>query len=817
MLPRRPEPAVQGPAVSLRARILWLVLAATLLPVLAMVLLLLQQRANTLADARGQLVARAEAIGHDLDDKVSGTAQLLFGLGRIPSLDDPDKDACSAFLAEVLREHPQYTGLLTIRPDGSLHCDSLRSGRTLDLRDRWYFQQALVSTGPVFEPVVGRLTGKGVVQIAYPVRDASGVLRFVMLASFDLAAYGAAVSAALPYPDMGFEVWNADGQVMFQIPQSDTPGAPAAAGPLREFVLGGPAGRVAALDVGGQRRIWTVAEMPRAGGTGLRLVLNVPESSLHAGVDRRFKQALGWVLAMAVLIFLGAALLAEFALRRQAIRMMSAISRLDAGDFAKPIGAPYPRGELGEVMGALDRLAGSLEAQRVEITRYNEALERQANVDALTGLANRNLLTDRLEQALIFARRANRVAAVLVLDLDRFKTVNDSLGHTQGDVLLRETARRLLACVREGDTVARLGGDEFVVVLSDMATVSDIVPLAHVLLARLAEPVQVEGQTVSSSASLGISAFPRDGETADTLLRNADTAMYRAKEQGGNSMAFFTPEMNLMVTRRLQTEAGLRRALERDELRVHFQPIVDVATGRITSAEALVRWEDPERGMVLPAEFIPVAEETGLIVAIGNRVLHEACRQARAWIDLGIEGVPVAVNLSARQFADLALDAAVEDALRAARCPASALQLEITESMVMHNAERALATMHRLNTLGVRLSMDDFGTGYSSLSYLKRFPVHKLKIDRSFVRDINIDANDEAIVDAILVLSKKLGVRTVAEGVETQAQLEFLRAQGCDEYQGYLFARPVAADAFIDLLLRQRDASPGRTPPTIAP
>ncbi|MBY0439653.1 MAG: EAL domain-containing protein [Burkholderiales bacterium] len=803
--------------MSLRARILWLALAATLLPVLAMVLLLLQQRAMTLADARGELVARAEAIGRELDDKVAGTGQLLFGLGRVPLLDGGDKHACSAFLADVLREHPQYTGLLTIRTDGRLHCDSLHSGRTLDLRDRQYFQQALVSTGPVMEGVVGRLTGKGLVQVAYPVRDASSSLRFVMLASFDLEAYGASVRAALPYPDMGFEVWTAAGQVLMQVPLTSRPGTLAASGALRDFVLGGPGGRVATLDVGGQRRIWTVAEMPRAGETGLRLVLSVPEHSLHAGIDRRFQQALGWLLAIAVVIFLGAAVLAEFALRRQAIRMMSAISRLDAGDYATPIGAPYPRGELGDVMGALDRLAGSLHTQRGEITRYNEALERQANVDALTGLANRNLLTDRLEQALIFARRANRVAAVLVLDLDRFKTVNDSLGHTQGDVLLRETARRLVACVRQGDTVARLGGDEFVVVLSDMAGVSDAVPIASVILERLAEPLEVEGQTVSSSASIGVSAFPRDGETADTLLRHADTAMYRAKEQGGNTMTFFTPEMNLMVTRRLQIEAGLRRALDHDELRVHFQPIVDVATGRIAAAEALVRWEDPERGMVGPAEFIPVAEETGLIVAIGNRVLHEACRQARAWIDLGIEGVPVAVNLSARQFADLSLDAAVEDALRSAGCPASALQLEITESMVMHNAERALATMHRLNTLGVRLSMDDFGTGYSSLSYLKRFPVHKLKIDRSFVRDINIDANDEAIVDAILVLSKKLGVRTVAEGVETPAQLEFLRAHGCDEYQGYLFARPCPADAFVDLLLRDRAPHPQRVPLRIAP
>ncbi len=797
--------------MSLRARILSLVLAASLLPVLAMVWLLLEQRAETIDQARKQLVVRADAVAKDLDDKIAGTTQLLFGLSRVPTVGSPDKAACSAFLADVLREHPQYSGLLTILPDGTLHCDSLRSGRVLNLSDREYFQRALLMNRPVVEPVFGRLTGVGVLQIALPVRDAEGALRFVLLASLNLDRFGRAVAPTLPYAHMGFQIWNGSGTVIAQQP-GGVPADPARAAPdaaVKQFVLAeGSAGTTRTLGTGRLARIWATATLPDTAHTGLHLVLSVAEADLHASVDQQFWRTLRWLLALSVLACCGAVVLAEFAIRRQAARLMAAISRIDAGNFGAPIGAPYPGGELGAMMAALDRLTGSLDAQRREITLTHEALERQANVDALTGLANRNLLTDRLAQALIHARRAQRVVTVLVIDLDRFKTVNDCLGHSCGDVLLKELGRRLESCVRPGDTVARLGGDEFVVVLTDMAAVADTVPVAQKILATLALPVQVGVQELTVTASVGISAYPRDGLTAEELLRHADIAMYRAKDQGGNALECFVPEMNRAVIARLKTEAGLRRALDQGDLRVHFQPIVDIATGRITSAEALVRWQDPERGLVPPGEFIPVAEETGLIVPIGQWVLREVCEQARAWRDRGLDPIPVNVNLSARQFIDPCLDAAVEGALRDAGCPASALQLEITESMVMQDADRALATMHRLNALGVQLVIDDFGTGYSSLSHLKRFPVCKLKIDRSFVRDIDVDPNDKAIVDAIVTLARKLGLHTVAEGVETEAQLELLRTLGCDEYQGFLFARPCPAEDFARLLPARRDAAP---------
>ncbi len=790
--------------MSLRARILLLALGASLLPLLAMLWLLLEIRASNSDRTRDQIIQRAEAIAAELDDRIAGTGQLLFGLGRVPLVSSEDRTACSAFLADVLMEHPQYTGILTIRPDGHLHCDSLNTGRELNLNDRQYFHQARNASGTVVEAATGRLTGKSVLQIAYPVRAAGNTLRYVLLASLDMDTYGRAVAAALPFSRMHFQVWNGDGSIVMDYPGPDS--TKLAVGPAeKSFMLGTSPDNTTVIGDNENARIWVKAVLPGSHNTGLRLALNVPEADLNERVDGQYRQALYWLAMAAALIFVVAAVLGEFAVRRQAARLMQAISRMDAGDYRSRIGAPYPRGELGQVMGALDRMAGSLEQQRVEIARNTEALEYQANTDPLTHLANRHLLTDRLEQTLVYARRAHRIAGVLMLDLDRFKTVNDSLGHRQGDQLLRAVADRLRECVREGDTVARLGGDEFVVVLSDMADVTDIVPVAQKILGALAEPMEIGRQLLSVHTSLGIAVYPRDGETADTLLQYADTAMYRAKADGGNAMAFFTPEMMRALTERLQLEAGLRRAIDMGELRVHFQPIIDAVSGRVTSAEALVRWQDPERGLVSPLEFIPVAEETGLIVPLGDWVLREACTQARAWQDLGLGSISVAVNLSVRQFASPTLDESVAKALHASGCPASLLHLEITESSIMDQLEQAMTTMYRLIALGLHLTIDDFGTGYSSLSQLKRLPVTTLKIDRTFVRDIQREVEDDVFVDAILTLARKLGLRTIAEGVETEEQLGFLALRGCNEYQGFLFSRPLEPEAMLRFL-RERNA-----------
>ncbi|MGB5080931.1 MAG: EAL domain-containing protein [Burkholderiales bacterium] len=441
-----------------------------------------------------------------------------------------------------------------------------------------------------------------------------------------------------------------------------------------------------------------------------------------------------------------------------------------------------------------------------------ERIRRLANYDELTGLANRNMFSQRLGHAIAQARRDDKPLAILFLDLDRFKNINDTLGHAAGDSVLREVAKRLGECLRESDTVGRLGGDEFVVLLEAIPQPMHSAVVAQKLLAAVARPFTFEGQEFHLTASIGISAYPADSSDMEILLRNADIAMYRAKEQGKNNYQFYSARMNVHTLERMALESGLRHALDRDEFVLHYQPKVDVGSRRITSAEALLRWRHPTRGLVPPMQFIPLAEETGLIVAIGEWVLRTACAQNKSWRAQGLPPLRIAVNLSARQFSHENLLEDVERVLNETGLDPAALELEITESMVMHDPERAAMLLGKLKTMGVGISIDDFGTGYSSLSYLKRFPIDSLKIDRSFVKDLPLDVEDAAITQAIIVMAHSLGLKVIAEGVETADQAGYLRTHGCDEAQGYYFGRPVPADEFTRLLLKAAGSREGRLP-----
>jgi diguanylate cyclase (GGDEF)-like protein/PAS domain S-box-containing protein len=436
-----------------------------------------------------------------------------------------------------------------------------------------------------------------------------------------------------------------------------------------------------------------------------------------------------------------------------------------------------------------------------------ERVRHLAHHDALTGLPNRVLLTDRITQALALAQRNDTRAAVMFLDLDRFKNVNDSLGHSAGDKLLQEVATRLKAAMRASDTVSRLGGDEFVILMPDAADQAAIAVAARKVLEAIGRPYQVDGHELTSTPSLGIAVYPADGQDVETLLRNADAAMYHAKESGRNNYQFFTQDMNARALERLSLERSLRRALQRDELRLHYQPQYDLGTGRIVGVEALIRWEHPVEGLVSPARFMPFAEETGLILPIGAWVLQKACCQNRDWQREGLPAVRMSVNISAVQFRQAGFAETVRQALADSGLDARYLELEVTESVIMHDADRVTATLGELKQMGLELAIDDFGTGYSSLNYLKRFPIDRLKIDQSFVRDIPSDGEDAAIISAIIGLTRNLGLRTIAEGVETHEQLEFLRGQGCDEVQGYLLSRPLAPLACAQLL-REGQAAP---------
>jgi diguanylate cyclase (GGDEF)-like protein/PAS domain S-box-containing protein len=425
-----------------------------------------------------------------------------------------------------------------------------------------------------------------------------------------------------------------------------------------------------------------------------------------------------------------------------------------------------------------------------------------AQHDSLTDLPNRILFSDRLTEAIAMAHRYRRKLAVLYMDVDRFKHINDSLGHDIGDRLLQSMAARLHACVRSSDTVSRQGGDEFVVLLSEVMHVQDAALIAEKILLTLRKPHRIDQHDLHLTVSIGIANYPDDGTEAEVLLKNADFAMYHAKENGRNNYQFFQPEMNVRAVERQSLENGLRHAMERQEFVLHYQPKMNLLTGAIIGVEALIRWRHPQRGLVPPAQFIPVAEECGFIVPIGRWVLREACRQARAWHNAGLMPIRLAINISAVELRDKDFVAGVRSILTETGLEAHYVELELTETCLLQDSKSTAAVLQALNDLGVGLALDDFGTGYSSLSYLKRFPIDTLKIDQSFVRNITTDADDASIVSAVISMGKSLHMQVVAEGVETQEQLAFLREQSCLYGQGYYFSQPVVAEEITQLLGR---------------
>ena len=462
--------------------------------------------------------------------------------------------------------------------------------------------------------------------------------------------------------------------------------------------------------------------------------------------------------------------------------------------------------EIGELADSMIRMARMAETRQ----QTEQALREMAHHDALTKLPNRVLFQIRLVEAMDNARRGDRMVALHLLDLDSFKDVNDTLGHRAGDMLLQQVSERLKGCLRKSDTVARLGGDEFAIIQTNLTDENDISALAQRLTGTLATAFEIDGESVYTSTSIGITVFPHDDCEVDKLLKNADLALYRAKREGGSSYQLYDPQMNAEIQSRKAIEQDLRLALERGELFIEYQPQVDITSGRIIGAEALSRWRHPERGMVPPDEFIPVAEQSGLISRLTEGVLRGACKQAKAWQDAGLPGLRVSVNLSPSDFKRKDVVPMVTKILEQSGLKPEWLELEITEGMVMSGAESVIAKLEELHALGVQLAIDDFGTGFSSMSYLKRFPVDRLKIDQTFVRDILDNKEDASITTVIINLAHSLGLKVVAEGVEDEAQYEFLRQRNCNEVQGYCISRPLSAEAFVEFVRNHvpREAAP---------
>ena len=440
----------------------------------------------------------------------------------------------------------------------------------------------------------------------------------------------------------------------------------------------------------------------------------------------------------------------------------------------------------------------------IERKRIQEGLSYLAQYDSLTGLANRNLFRERLGRALIRVDRNKSLVALMFIDLDRFKNINDTLGHDAGDELLIEVSKRLEKCTRDGDTVARLGGDEFTVILEDIKHVDDAAIIARKILVAMEPAIKLSGYEVFVTPSIGITIYPLDDTSVNNLLKNADTAMYRAKERGRNGFQFYTAGMNTRTIERLELEAGLRRALKNNEFVLYYQPKIAIDNRQIIGAEALIRWQYKKLGLIPPLKFIPIAEETGLIVPIGEWVIRTACKQIASWQEAGFSDLRMAVNISARQFKDSDIAKVVLDAVIQTNIEPQHLEVEITESMLMEDTSINISALKELKEHGVHISIDDFGTGYSSLSYLKRFHINALKIDQSFIRDLTTDSDDAAIASAVIALGQSLRLTVVAEGVETEEQLIFLKTHGCHEAQGYLFSKPLPAEDFAQLLQEEK-------------
>jgi diguanylate cyclase (GGDEF)-like protein/PAS domain S-box-containing protein len=453
----------------------------------------------------------------------------------------------------------------------------------------------------------------------------------------------------------------------------------------------------------------------------------------------------------------------------------------------------------------------SLVQDVTERLNTERTIHYMAHHDALTGLPNRRLMQDRLNQAIMQARRKQRYVAVLFLDLDRFKLLNDTLGHDTGDYILKDVARRLTTCVREVDTVSREGGDEFVVILPDLERPENARIVADKILREFSRPVEIGGQEIHITTSIGISHYPNDATDVNHLLKHADSAMYQAKDSGRNTVRFFTSDLNYLLSRRLEVEGRLRKGIEHEEFFLRYQPQVDIATGRIGGMEALIRWNDPVKGEVYPKDFISVAEELGLIVQLGEWAFRTACRQLRSWEAEGLADVVVSVNLSARQFMSRKLVTALLAIVRESGVDPRHVEVEITETMVMRNLEQSIEILSQLRSVGIGVAIDDFGVGYSSLGQLRRLPATALKIDRSFVSNVPDDASSASITEAIIAMSRSLKLRVVAEGVETRAQLDFLRAHRCDAFQGYLFSKPLTALEASAMLRAQAGGAGGRS------
>ena len=755
-----------------------------------------------------QLSTAAGYVATDIDAKIQLRLQAMRQLAAsVPPdiLTDPAR--LKAHLRQGDPAHSvMHLGFFILDTQGTIIADqfSLVSGIGTSFKDRPFFVDALASDKPVIgEPVLGRLVNKPLVSIALALRDASGRAKAVLSGTLypsDAGLFGQMESISLGKtgyfvvvsPKSRLIVSATDKKRILQT-------VPAGSNQLleRRIQEGYDGPGVATTSTG----LETFTVSRRLPTTGWILIAGMETQEAFAPITNQKRQVyLATLFLTAVMI-----LVLRQVLARQMVPLIKASTSMRQMVEGKTAFAPLPVHRSDEI----GQLIESFNALVLWRTVAEHQMEFLAHHDALTALPNRLLVEDRFGQATGFADRSGHKVALLSLDLDKFKSINDSLGHSLGDAMIKQIASRLCDCLRDTDTLSRQGGDEFLVLLPALEDGDATIPVLGKLMDCLQAPFRVEGHDLSTTASIGVAIYPEDGTDFSTLLKHADMAMYQAKEAGGNNYCFFDQRMNVEILENLAMRNGLKLAVERQELVIHYQPQIRLATGAVVGVEALIRWQHPRFGLVPPCRFIPVAEDSGLIVPIGAWVLREACRQAMAWQAAGLPPLIMAVNLSAVQFKRGNLQQTVVEALQASGLAPQLLELELTESILLQDTEGVLTTVQALKNLGLKLSIDDFGTGYSSLSYLKRLAVDKLKIDQSFIRDLATDPDDAAIVRAIIHMAHGLKLSTLAEGVEDAGTLDSLRSFQCDEIQGYHFARPMPAGEFERYLRTQPGQSHG--------